>query len=107
MRGNHSFLGRQDYTEPKPLAAAELLALQAVHVMPTAGRTTWNTVLLDGSVIGYVTTRLSGQYYRTPDMREWMFAASDWNSTDPQHGQAIFALLKCRKVLPTTSAYKF
>ena len=65
-----------------------------VKVIPMEGRKTWNIVLRDGQEIGYVTTRMSGQSFRTHDMIDWLFAAGDWNRNDPPHGHAVLALLQ-------------
>ncbi|MEX3917939.1 hypothetical protein AB4Y43_17105 [Paraburkholderia sp. BR10872] len=93
MRGNHHFWGRQDYREPPPMPVErrELVALCDVSLV--TGTKTWWRVNVAGVLLGYVSTRAAGQVYRAPDGDGWMFAAGDWNRTDPQHGHAILSLL--------------
>lgn len=94
MRGNHRVWGRQDYTEPAPLTPPARQLVGRVQLRIREGFKTWREVVLDGEVIGYVTTRLCGQLWRTCDMANWQFAASDWNRADPPHSLAILALLQ-------------
>lgn len=96
MRGNHRIWGRQDYTEPAPLPPAALQRVGQVQIRPREGFKTWQEAVLDGELIGYVATRIGGQLWRTSDMEDWQFAASDWNRADPPHGRAILALLEHR-----------
>ena len=93
MRGNHRIWGRQDYREPEPLAVDQREVVAQCDVSRLAERKTWWTVRVAGFLVGYVSTRAGGQFYRALNMGEWMFAASDWNRSDPQHGHAILALL--------------
>jgi hypothetical protein len=93
MRGNHLYWGRQDYREPEPMTAERRDIVAECDVSLVADRKTWWSVHLAGVLVGYVSTRAAGQVYRTPNMDDWMFAASDWNRSDPQHAHAILALL--------------
>lgn len=93
MRGNH-ILGRQDYIEPPPMTVCERSEVDAVEVVQKQGTTTWWVVLRDGQEIGFVTTRMAGQAFRTPGMVEWAYVANDWNESDPKHGKAVLALLR-------------
>lgn len=102
MRGNHRLLGPQDYTEPPPLATAALARIATCSITPrTPGREkphNWHEVRIGGALVGFVTTRLVGQCYRTPEMSDWFLAAGDWNRADPPHGHAVSQLLE--KALP-------
>lgn len=93
MRGNHRLIGRNDYTPPPALTEAQCQWIASVEVEPTFGRKTWFTVTRGGELLGYVTTRIYGQEFRTPDLEGWLFACSDWNQSDPPHGRAIIRLL--------------
>lgn len=98
MRGNHRLWGRQDYCEPPALNPAALAGVRLCTVRPRwadrAQRHNWHEVRLDGQLLGYVTTRMAGQFWRTEDMDGWIPAASDWNRTDPDHAHAILRLLE-------------
>lgn len=94
MRGNHRIWGRQDYVEPDRLGDTELAAVAACTVSPHPGTKTWHAVHRDGGLIGYVSTRLGGQFYRTPHMEDWMFVVSDWNRADPKHAHAVLRLVR-------------
>lgn len=94
MRGNHRFLGRQDYVEPPPMSAEERAEVDSVQVALKQGMTTWWSVIRDGQEIGFVTTRASGQSFRTPEMTEWVHVANDWSRSNPKHGLAVLALLR-------------
>ena len=93
MRGNHRIWGRQDYREPDPIAADLREVVAACDVSLVTGFKTWWSVRLAGMLIGYVSTRAGGQFYRTPHTDGWLFAVADWNRSDPQHGHAVLALL--------------
>lgn len=97
MRGNPRFWGRQDYVEPAPLSSHAVARIHACAVRPRwpdrPQMHRWHEVLDQGQLLGYVTTRLGGQYYRTPKMDEWFWVADDWNRGDPVHGKAILQLL--------------
>lgn len=103
MRGNHRVWGRQDYTEPAPLTPPARQLVGRVQLRIREGFKTWYEVVLDGEVIGYVTTRMCGQLWRTHDMDDWQFAASDWNRADPPHSLAIIALLQHQELSPPVS----
>jgi hypothetical protein len=94
VRGNHRFWGRQDYTEPAPLPNEQHQQVASVTVVPVDGKKTWRAVIRGECLVGYVTTRIAGQYYRTPTMTDWLFVVGDWNRADPPHGHAIAALLR-------------
>ncbi len=97
MRGNHRVWGRQDYVEPSALSPGSFSRVRTCLVKPRDPNRAnpWNSheVYSDGILIGYVTTRLSGQQYRTKNMDYWLFAANDWNQDDPPHAHAILKLL--------------
>lgn len=93
MRGNHRIWGRQDYVEPAPLSAEKREVVAFCAVTLVAGRSTWWAVHLAGLFLGFVSTRAAGQTYRTPGGDDWLFAAGDWNRSDPPHAHAILALL--------------
>ncbi len=93
MRGNFLFLGRNDYEEPAPLDGPDLTRVQAVEIQPIEGNKTWRSAVLNGQHIGFVTSRMHGQYFRTKDMDSWMPVPSDCNRKDPEHAQAVLGLL--------------
>lgn len=101
MRGNHRYIGRQDYTEPDPLSSDDLARIALCSVTPRHPGMTkplhHHVVLLDGVKLGYVATRLGGQVFKNAENEEWMYAASDWNQADPLHAKAILRLLETQR----------
>jgi len=93
MRGNHVHLGRQDYVEPEAMSDVDRRAVAAIEVLPVAGKKTWFAAHRDGELLGFVTTRIGGQYMRQPSDADWCLAAIDWNRSDPRHGHALMALI--------------
>lgn len=93
MRGNHVIWGRQDYVEPPPLPSESLRRISDCHVRLKEGTKTWHEVWIGGKLIGYVTSRLAGQSFRTLEMDSWMPVVSTSNRQDPKHAQAILGLL--------------
>lgn len=94
MRGNHLHLGRQDYVEPPPLSALERTVVASVTISRVTGKKTWHAVHRCERLLGFVSTRMHGQYFRTPHMRSWRLAQDDWHCADPPHARAILALLR-------------
>lgn len=105
MRGNPRFYGRNDCTEPAPMTLSEWLAVDAVSVALKPGAKTVFSVFQDDQEIGFVTTRLAGQYFKMRDTDGWLFVANEWNQNDPAHGRAILALIQS-SVHPITSHSK-
>lgn len=97
MRGNHRLWGRQDYVEPLPLPPELAARVAACAVTPRspdrAERWNWHEVRLDGKLLGYVTTRLEGQQFRTADMEFWCPVQEESNLADLPHARAILHLL--------------
>lgn len=97
MRGNHRIWGRQDYVEPAPLPPEALERVASCVITPRyPDRVTpnaWHEVRVGGELIGFVTTRLAGQSFRTPVMEDWFLVSWDWNRADPLHAHAILRLL--------------
>lgn len=94
---------RQDYTEPPMQPAPALARLATVAVTPTPGTSTWNTVCRSGVVIGYVTSRMHGQYWRTPTHEDWIPAFGTSNRADPPHAHALLELLDYMDCAAATS----
>jgi hypothetical protein len=94
MRGNHICLGRQDYTEPDPISAADRAAVACCQIGCVEGKKTWYVVRRDGNLLGYVSTRMGGQVFRDPETDDWSFAANDWARTEPPHARAVLALIR-------------
>jgi hypothetical protein len=96
-RGDHRIWGRQDYDEPPPLPPELATRVASCAVTPRrADRTecwNWHEVRLDGKLIGYVTTRLEGQQFRTADMEFWCPVQDKSSPADLPHARAILHLL--------------
>lgn len=110
MRGNHLFIGRQDYTEPEPLSSEDLVRIAQCSVTPRYPDRTkplhHHVVQLNGLLLGYVATRLGGQVFKTAEAEEWNHAASDWNQAEPPHAQAILRLLEAHGMLTSCCVNK-
>lgn len=105
MRGNHQFLGRNDYTPPPRLTAEQLDAVSSVSVQVRPGFKTWHEVRSQGRVIGYVRTAMYGQEFRTPEMSFWLPTCEDWNrDEEPEHARAILKLLALTRAQSNESA---
>ncbi len=93
MRGNHRQLGRNDIPEPERMTGEELRILDRVMIAPTPGKKTWLSVIdAGGNVIGYVTQRMHGQYFRTPSINYWILAADKYCDSDPRCARAALEL---------------
>jgi hypothetical protein len=79
--------------QPSSLSPADREALARCTLRPVEGRPTWRAVFLHGTLIGYVTERFVGQFFRTPDMPDWLPAADDWPQDDPPFARATLRLL--------------
>lgn len=90
-------LGRQDYDEPEALRPDQLVKLEGLGVRPRnadkVALNNWHEVHRDGQLLGYVTTRISGQMFRTPELEFWVPAVDDWCRADPPHAHAILQLI--------------
>jgi len=93
MRCNWGRSIRNDFPEIEPIKESDLYKINSVDVFPSAGFKTWFDVVKDGELIGFVTTRASGQLFRKHKTGDWFFAAGKWNDREPPHGRAILALL--------------
>lgn len=97
MRGTHLMLGRQDYTGPEALSSEHRERAKTASVAPrSADRSKphhWHTVSLNGTCVGFVTTRLGGQLFRRTEDTDWRIAAHIWNDVDADHVHAVLALL--------------
>lgn len=97
MRGNHILWGRDDIIEPPSVGAQPLARIAQCIIAPRdAGKTAchnWHAVHVAGQLIGYVKTGSLGQQWRTPEMIDWVVAATAWHIADPIHSLAILALL--------------
>lgn len=94
MRGNHRIWGRQDYTPPPALTPLELERISTVTIRPREGTTTWfEGWSAEGLLLGYVSSRMSGQAFRRPWHDLWIPANVDSRPEDPRHARAILALL--------------
>lgn len=94
MRGNHRIWGRDDYVEPAGLTPEQKAVIAQLTVYPTPERRTCFNVEKGGKFIGQVRTTFGGQMYRRSPEDEFFYAAFKWNSTDPQHGHALLALME-------------
>jgi len=93
MRGNHRLIGREDFPHIDALGEASLAKIRDLTISLAPGKKTWYEVKRDGVFIGYVTTRMDGQSFRTADMDFWCPATNFFHEADPKHGRALLALV--------------
>lgn len=84
---------RLDWTSPPPLPAAALLRVHAVAIGAVPGKKTWREVRRCGRLLGYVTSRMHGQYWRATSHQDWWPATDDISPDDPPHARAVLHLL--------------
>lgn len=87
-------LGRLDFQEPKPLTEDELEKYNTVTIERYKDTKTWNLVKLNDIEIGFVTTRITGQYYKMLNGEIWIPINEDFSKEDPVHAKAVLKLLK-------------
>lgn len=93
MRGNHQFLGRQDYSPPARLDAESLAKQARADVTLRAGMNTWYEVRVAGTLIGYVRSASHGQYYRTLNGDCWVPTLEDHRPDEPRFARPILKLM--------------
>ncbi|EWS66472.1 hypothetical protein Y695_00242 [Hydrogenophaga sp. T4] len=86
-------IGRQDYTEPVPMSAAECSRVATVTVSQHPELKTWFEVFREGTLIGFVASRMYGLEWRTLDGQCWVPTRCPGSRRDPRFGRAILSLL--------------
>jgi len=93
MRGNHILLGRNDFTDPEPMALSDIERISKYIIRLSPGYKTWYEVLDQNEIIGFVSLRVGHQYFRLPDANEWIYVIDRFSHLDPFCGRAVLALL--------------